>query len=162
MEIFKKIIKNYEVSNTGLAKSLPHYNTKGIILKQSLNPCGYLYVHLGRNKQCSVHRLVAQAFIPNPLNKRCINHINGIKTDNRVENLEWCTHKENERHSKDILGNDKTGENNGNSLLKEFQVKEIRNKYIPRKYSIFKLAKEYRVSHGLIHLIITNKIWKNV
>lgn len=96
----------YQVSNYGNVKSYDRYVncnggkrlSKGRILKKVLNSDGYHVVCLHKDgKQCEgkVHRLVAEAFIPNPDNKPCIDHINRNRTDNMVENLRWVTPKEN-------------------------------------------------------------------
>ena len=70
--------------------------------KTRLNNYGYTEVRLtkdGKTTTTFIHILIAKAFIPNPYNKPEVNHINGIKTDNRIENLEWCTHSENINHA---------------------------------------------------------------
>jgi len=72
------------------------------IINQYINSNGYSKVLLYK-KIYAVHRLVALAFIPNPENKRAVNHINGVKSDNKVQNLEWVTDKENTQHSYDKL-----------------------------------------------------------
>ena len=104
-----KIIPNskYEVSNKGNIRSLDmtllcKHNTyrvrKGIMLKQSFDKNGYLRVAIhGVTKKS--HRLVAEAFIPNPNNLPEINHIDGNKTNNNVTNLEWCNRQDNLVHS---------------------------------------------------------------
>jgi hypothetical protein len=68
----------------------------------TLSPKGYYFVNITngvRSRRIGIHRLVAQAFIPNPDDKPQVNHINSDKTDNRVENLEWCTNGENQIHA---------------------------------------------------------------
>ena len=96
----------YEVSNIGRVRSLNYKRTgKGKILKNIEDYKGYLEVVLtknGKRKQFKVHRLVAEAFIPNPENKPCIDHINTVKSDNRVENLRWVTYKENSNNEKTL------------------------------------------------------------
>ena len=100
----------YEVSNLGRIKNVVRitnnrcgkYYMGGKILKQSVYGKGYLHISLWKNKcryTIPVHRIVAEAFIPNPNNFSQVNHINGIKTDNAVENLEWCNNSLNQKHA---------------------------------------------------------------
>lgn len=110
----------YQVSNYGRVRSL-NYNHTGEtrVLKPRKDTKGYLLVHLcknGKQKNCKIHRLVATAFIPNPDELPCVNHIDECKTNNIVTNLEWCTVKYNtnygtaiERRSKRVYQYTKDG-----------------------------------------------------
>jgi len=105
-----------------------------------------------RNHKGRIHRIVAKTFLENPNGYKEINHINGIKHDNRVENLEWCDRSYNIKHSA------KLGSHNFVKLNVKL-VEKIRNEYKPRIVSTYTLAKKYNVSQGTIWGIIKNKTW---
>lgn len=104
-EIWKDVVGYeglYKVSNTGKVFSLERHGTKNRLMCAHDNGKGYYRVKMSKNdisKSHMLHRIIAEAFIPNLENKKCVNHINGNKKDNRIENLEWCTHSENVNHA---------------------------------------------------------------
>ena len=113
--LFKRIddFPEYYITNIGTAYSrISKYNPQGRIkrLKTQIAPNGYKILKLRKNSKqytMGVHRLVAEAFILNSDNKPQVNHIDGNKTNNMVNNLEWATGKENAQHSFYVLGNNK-------------------------------------------------------
>lgn len=164
----------YEVSNLGRVKALKRTVNKGKChrtweehyLKYAPDKCGYIRLALakdGINKTFKVHRLVADAFIDNPDNKEEVNHIDGDRQNNRVENLEWCTRSENIIHAyKNGLIKLKTGENNPSSKLTWEEVNYIRKVYIPRhkEYGTIPLSKRFNVHKKTISRIVRNEVWK--
>lgn len=151
----------YNVSNFGRVYS----KRKNIILKSS-DVLGYRQVILctkGEMYSGRVQRLVAKAFIPNPENKPFVNHIDGVRDNNHVPNLEWATPSENTKHTYDKLGRmPVNGIRSNFTKLSESQVREIRSKYVPRKYPYARLGLEYGVDKSTIHLLIKGRNWKHL
>lgn len=134
-------------------------------MTQSKDKDGYLILGLyrnGKSKTVRVHRLVAKAFIENPYNLPEINHIDENKTNNHVENLEWCTTAYNLTygHRLDYV----RGEKAPKAKLTHDQVKEIRRIYIKGdlQFGQSALSKKYGVSHPAIACIVKNKTWRHL
>lgn len=164
----------YQVSNMGRFCSLTRtiIDTKGrksikkaTMLKTSFDKDGYIVVALykyGKVKLCKAHRLVAQAFIPNECDKPCVNHRNGVKCDNRVENLEWCTFKENNLHkfrtlkrnpARPMLG--KKGKDNPHSKI----VLQINNnEIIAEFYGVMEAARQTGLKSYSIYQVCQHKM----
>lgn len=123
METIKKYPK-YCATKDGRIYSLKSNK----FLMPSIRSDGYaqinIYVGGSKSKSIKIHRLIAETFLPNPENKRDVNHINGIKSDNRVENLEWVTHSDNIKHA--FQNGLKTiGEKHRNTFIKNISKKVI-------------------------------------
>jgi DNA-binding XRE family transcriptional regulator len=142
-------------------------NKTGKILKSYLTR-GYLRVSLYNDsgRKCKlVHRLVAQAFIPNPDNKSDVNHINGCKTDSNVCNLEWVTASENmsHAHSSGLRPKVNTqGEKNGFSKLTETQVRQIKKLLAQGSLTQKTISSQFNVSRETISSIKNGRRWQNV
>ena len=172
-EIWKNIKgyeKLYQISNYGRIKSKEKYVKTGIknsvkvkrkekILKNQINKNGYNYIFLsneGKKKHMLIHRLVAEAFIPNPENKPQVNHIDGNKSNNYVDNLEWCTASENEIHAYKFLNKRKNNGNKG-KLGKEnakakivLQINKYTNKILNKYYGISEAERVTGISNQQI------------
>jgi hypothetical protein len=175
-EIWKKVENYegyYEVSNFGRIRSVNRKikasrgSTRireGKIMIPQLKK-NYYEINLSKlsdTKNYILHRLIAKAFIPNPLNKKEVNHINGIGTDNRIENLEWVTARENSLHAyRTGLKKTRKGEGKENSKLTEENIMEIRSTLPYHGYKA-DLARKFSVTITLISRVTLGKCWKHV
>jgi len=156
----------YEISNLGniraMERSMPynkHKNffmtKKGKILKIGKNRKGYAQTRLrkdGEYLNVKIHRLVANAFIPNPKNKPQVNHKDGNKANNAIENLEWVTNQENTDHA--VRSGYKQ------KKLNEYQVRVIRQLGSDMRQPI--IAELFGICQQTVSEIITRKIWKHI
>lgn len=163
-EIWKPYIYTYEISNLGRLRNAKTNK----ILKANKVGRGYLgiCVSLGsRNnyKMIRIHRAVAESFIPNPNNLPQVNHIDGNKLNNRVDNLEWCDSKYNTIHAISLgLKTFLKREDNPHSKLTEKDVDFILKYYKPRdpNYGTRGLARKFGVHHETIRRVLNKKTWK--
>ena len=157
----------YHVSNFGRVKSF-HNNGVRILNPSFADYPGYYVVNLtksGDQRTQYVHILVAQSFIPNPENKSYVNHIDGDKLNNCLENLEWVTPTENSRHAWQIgLIESRTGTSNLHSKLTPDQVRYIRLNYKPRdkEYGMAALARKFNVAKSTIYFVLARKTYEDV
>lgn len=162
----------YLISDFGRIKSIGGWcgsaKRKEKIRSTSLTKDGYIKVRLNKkdkDKTVRVHRLVAEAFIPNLENKDTVNHKDGNKQNNHFSNLEWSDRSEQMYHAYDLqLKKPQIGIENKNSKLTSDDIKEIRKLYVrqSKEYGTVALAKKYGVTDSVIGLIIRNKSYKNV
>lgn len=158
--------ENYFISDTGIVFTRPRRGSRGGELAQQLNGSGYPCVDLrigGKKVKGLIHRLVAEAFIPNPENKPCVNHRDGNKLNNHVSNLEWCTYSENMKHAVALGLNANpafSGEKHPMHKLTADNVRRIRFLHeggVPSP----DIAREFGITKEQVYNIIKGKHWKH-
>jgi len=158
-EIWKNIPgyeETHQVSNFGRVKK----KDNGILIKNRLNEKGYLIINLtlkSKSKTFKVHRLVALAFLPNPLNKNQVNHKDYNKNNNHLENLEWVSHRENSCHA--VKKNEKSSSKylgvcfrkNTNKWVSSirYQKKSIHLGYFKTEEEAYEARKKFEQDNGI-------------
>lgn len=162
-EIYKSVVGYegfYEVSNLGNIRSLPR-GKKGKVKQMKPTKQHYYNIDLckhGEIKRWLMHRLIAIAFIPNPENKPMVNHIDGDKHNNRLDNLEWVTGSENQKHAVRIGIKSAKGIKNSSCKLTEKQVLEILENKSPYAF----ISEQYGVSISTVSDIKRGYSWSHL
>lgn len=157
----------YKISTSGTVMSMPRKYTRHkepSLLTQVINGHGYMQCRFSKpsgGETLRIHRLVAEHFLPLVEGKSHVNHKNGNKLDNTIENLEWCTNDENMKHANRLnLITRKRGEQTKCSKLTEQKVKEIRAAFIGVNKK--ELAEKYNVHKSTIEDVVNRKFWRHV
>lgn len=153
----------YQVSNFGRVRKKSNHRIKAIVWDGRYYKFGYDYPKDGMEHKgwYRVHRAVAKAFIPNPLNKKTVNHIDGDRRNNRVDNLEWATYKEQSEHSVRVLKN-QCGENNYNAQYTNEQVREIRRLFEKEGWTVSQIKERFGGRVSNIRKILNYERWKYI
>lgn len=157
-----KGFEDYYVDTDGRVFRNWHGNFKE--LKGRDNTYGYLRIGLWKNnkqKWMYIHRLVATAFLSNPENYPQVNHLNGIKTDNRLENLEWCSSSQNMQHAVGTGLKNHKGSKNPLAKISEKQAIEIFRR-LDNGESTYKIAKDYPITRQAVYSMKVGKSWTHL
>lgn len=168
----------YRISSLGKVESIERINyfpykgvlrkriIGGILLKQKINTYGYFCIALcknGKMKHYILSNLIGKHFIPNPDNKFAINHKDGNKLNNNINNLEWLSVSENLKHAHRTGLIDNKGSKNPNHKLTEADILQIRKLFPPAfDYTQVDIARIYNVNKGQISCIIKRKTWSHI
>lgn len=150
----------YQINKEGEVRSFAKKTIR--FLTPHKHHTGYMVLSL-RGKTRPQHRLLAETFIPNPEKKTQVNHINGVKHDNRLCNLEWVTPSENVIHAYAIgLKDLPLGSSNFNNKLKPNEVIEIRKMCATGKYTYREIGSKFNISLHNVKAINLGKTWKHL
>lgn len=160
----------YQVSSYGRILSIKRSNLTseglhGFLCGTSVNGKNYLQVNLrsnGNNKTRKIHRFVAETFIPNPKNLPTVNHIDGNKRNNFVDNLEWASYQYNMDHAVDNGLINQRGKNHSQAKLTVEQVLAIRDLYSRESLNYSEIAKIFNTDHKVVSRIIRGIGWVDI
>ena len=165
----------YQVSNLGNVRSVDRYVNnhkgdkafrKGKPLTKSLDDKGYVRYtfRMGKSKKMKRgHRLVAEAFIPNPNQHTIINHKDGNKQNNHISNLEWCTHRHNSQHAESMgLVNHVKGSNHYKATTTENDVRAMRRLYAKGEHTQKQIAEIFSINSNTIKHILARRSWPGI